>query len=334
MKNIFKLFYVISISIIFASCKKSPQPQMPAMSQPEHFSFEMSSPLSERIKPMPESLLRLYRQMDNRSDYAAYKLSAVDKRLVLEYISLLPPIYQKVFRENCVGIYFIENFIGNGIASWVAGRDNKVYFHITLNPASLKDTLSKTLTERDRSCFSPAPGLSINIDAGTKYKGFAYALFHEATHAVDYVKRITPFVEKNLPEKYWPKKNTKGNIFFNFWKDYAIPRPGRGFEGRDKITFYGLDNGPKLKMKEAPVFYKGLARSPFISLYGSKNWAEDLAEMATFQMITAKLCQPYVVTLSGFAKEDIIYEPMSSNRGKRATEIMKILEAIPVGAEK
>jgi len=55
-------------------------------------------------------------------------------------------------------------------------------------------------------------------------------------------------------------------------------------------------------MKEASVIYKGLARSSFISLYGSKNWAEDLAEMATFQMITAKLGQPYIVTLSGFDK--------------------------------
>ncbi len=304
------------------------------MSQPEHFSFEISLPLSERIKPMPESLLRLYRQMDNRPDYEAYKLSAVDKSLVLEYLSFLPSIYQKVFRDNCVGIYFIEGFIGNGIASWVAGRDNKVYFHITLNPASLKDSLSKTLTERDRSCFIPAQGKNITIDAGTKYKGLAYALFHEATHAVDYVKGVTPFVERNLPKKYWPKRNIKENIFFNFWKDYDLPLKEKDYVGRTKITFYTLDNGPKLKMKEASVIYKGLARSSFISLYGSKNWAEDLAEMATFQMITAKLGQPYIVTLSGFAKEDIVYKPMSSNRGKRAAEIMKILESIPVGSEK
>jgi hypothetical protein len=175
--------------------------------------------------------------------------------------------------------------------------------------------------------------MSINVYAGAKYKGLAYALFHEATHAVDYVKGITPFVEPGLLEIYWPERNTKGNIFFNVWQDYSIPRSGRDFSGRDRIKFYGLGGGPKLEMKEAPALYKGLAASPFISSYGSKNWAEDLAEFATFQMITAKLGQPYIITLSGFGK-DMIFKPMSSSKRKRGAEIMKILEDISLGSGK
>ncbi|MEA3306640.1 MAG: hypothetical protein U9Q34_02530 [Elusimicrobiota bacterium] len=50
--------------------------------------------------------------------------------------------------------------------------------------------------------------------------------------------------------------------------------------------------------------------------------------MATFQMITDRLNQPYIIMLSGFGKEDIIYKPMSSNRGKRAREIMDIIEGL------
>ncbi|MEA3306641.1 MAG: hypothetical protein U9Q34_02535 [Elusimicrobiota bacterium] len=218
MKTIFKLFYLVFILIMVVSCKQPSKPQISSLEHPKHFNFEMSSSLSERIKRMPESLLFLYRQMDNRPDYEAYKPSAADKDLVLEYLFLLPPIYERVFKERCVGIYFVENFMGNGIASWVKGRNNKVYFHITLNPASLKDSLSETLTERERSCFIKAPGKSIAVNAGAKYRGLAYALFHEATHAVDYIKGITPYVEKNLPEKYWPERNISENIFFNFWK--------------------------------------------------------------------------------------------------------------------
>ena len=331
MKNTFKLFCLSAVLVIGGvSCKKKYDPQIPPECRLESHNFTSYASLSERVTLMPKEVLDAYRKMDNRPDYQAYNPSASDKALVLKYLALLPPIYWKVFEERCAGIYFIENFMGNGIANWAVDRDGKTYFHIALNPSSLRYSLSKTLTEREQSCFIGAPGLSVNVNAGDKYKGLAYALFHEATHAVDYIKRVTPFVEKDFPEKYWPKKSYKGDIFLKSWKDYAVPAKGGNFKGRDRIKFYGLGGGPKLEMKEAPSLYRGLAKSPFISLYGSKNWAEDLAELATFQMITAKLDQPYIITLSGFQKEDIIYKPMSSNRGKRAAEIMKVLESIPV----
>ena len=331
MKNILKPFCLVLILAVSGSvsCKKKYDPQVPPISRLEYHDFNSSSSLSDRIKLMPEKVLDFYRQMDNRQDYQAYNPSSADKALVLEYLSLLPPIYGKVFRERCVAIYFVENFMGNGIANWTLDRDNRIYFHIALNPASLKDNLSQTLTERERSCFIGAPGLSISVNTGTKYKGLAYALFHEATHGVDYVKGITPFTDKDFPRKYWPKNICNGGIFFKSWKDYSIPLKDMDFKGRDRITFYGLSGGPKLKIKEAPSLYKGLVSSPFISLYSSKSWAEDLAELASFQMITAKLGQPYIITLSGFGQE-IILEPMSSNGGKRGGEIMKILESIPL----
>lgn len=334
MKNIFKLVYLsLILTVVFTvSCKKKYDPQIYPVCRLETYNFKASSSLAERIKLMPKDVLAVYRQMDGRPDYLAYKPSSADKALVLEYLAFLPSIYQKVFKAHCVGIYFVENFMGNGMASWVVDSKGGIYFYITLNPISLKNSLSKTLTERERSCFIGAPGLNVSVNAGTKYKGLAYALFHEATHAVDYIKGVTPFVEATLPERYWPKKYATDNIFFKSWKDYFTPLKGMGFKNRDNIKFYGLGGGPKLKMEEAPALYKGLASSPFISLYGSKNWAEDLAELATFQMITTKLGQPYTITLSGFQKEDIVYKPMSSNRRKRAAEIMKILEAL--GSEK
>ena len=130
MKNIFKVFYLVLILAVSGSisCGKKYDPQVPLMARFDYYDFESSASLSDRIKLMPKEVLNFYRQIDRRADYQAYNPSSSDKALVLEYLKLLPPIYQKVFKERCAGIYFVENFMGNGMASWIVDRDDKIYF--------------------------------------------------------------------------------------------------------------------------------------------------------------------------------------------------------------
>ncbi|MBU2573224.1 MAG: hypothetical protein KKH28_04015, partial [Elusimicrobia bacterium] len=334
MKNILKLIpFILILALAGAvSCKKKGAPvvsrsDVPEMALIELYNYSPSSEFEERIGKMPDRLLELYRLMDERKDYAAYEPSQAEKALVAKYLRFLPPVFERVFREKCVGLYFVRGFAGNGLTSWVVDARGRLYFHMVLNPDALKNDLSTTLTEREKSCFLPVSGGRVSVNAGKKYKGLAYALFHEASHAVDYIEGVTLFAEPDFPERYRPPGRQPGDIFTGVWRDYSLPKPGNNYSLRNKITFYGLGGGPKLAFAEAPELYSGLMRSPFVSLYGSKSWAEDFAELIAFDMITRKLGQPYKITLSVPGARPLVFEPMRSSALIRAEKLMKRMES-------
>ncbi|OGR68426.1 MAG: hypothetical protein A2081_04620 [Elusimicrobia bacterium GWC2_61_19] len=300
---------------------------LPPGARLETYSFNVATSLEDRIIPVPAALLEYFRKEDKKPGYAAYVPTPEDKALVVAYLRLLPPVYERILAERCVGIYFIEGLIGNGVTSWVIGPGDEVYFYIVLNPAGLRDGLSVTLTERERSCFVPRAGWDVLVDGGTKYKGLLYSLFHEATHGLDYAEGISPYTDDTMPHAYWPERGISDDFFFNTWNDYSKPREGAGFPGRDRITFYGLGGGPKLDITEAPALYKGLGGSGFASLYGARTWAEDLAELATFDVLTRKLGQPYLIFIQTPAGVSPL-EPMRGTAGVRAAEVMEYLEEI------
>lgn len=338
-KNIPKVCLAVLVPVLFCSvaCKNRPAANsgqgmamdVPAMSVLELYNYAPSSQFEDRIGKMPPRLLELYRLMDGRKDYAAYEPSKADKALILKYLRLLPPVFERAFREKCVGLYFVRGFAGNGMTSWVVDPQGRLYFHMVLNPAALKNDLSATLTEREKSCFSPVSGGRVSVDAGKKYKGLAYALFHEGAHAVDYIYGITPFVEPDFPERYRPAPRSTAELFSAAWLDYSLPRPENDYPLRDKITFYGLGGGPKLSLNAARELYAGLMLSPFPSLYGSKSWAEDFAELTAFGMITGALGQPYKVTLALPGAKPVVMAPLRSSRASsRAGKLMKQLESL------
>lgn len=79
------------------------------------------------------------------------------------------------------------------------------------------------------------------------------------------------------------------------------------------VTFYGLGGGPKISFAEAPLLYAGFKAGFFASLYGSRSWAEDFAELVTMHSITQRLGQPYIITLDGPGGLTVI-EPMKSKK--------------------
>jgi hypothetical protein len=304
------------------------KPELTPLVRLETYSFDAASPLESRITEIPAELLSFYASEDKRPDYAAHRPSAADKALVMTYLRLLPPVYERVFAKRCVGVYFVEGLIGNGITSWVAGPDDKIYFHITLNPASLKQNISETMTERERSCFKPRPGWDVTVNSGHKYKGLLYGLAHEAAHGLDYVAGVSPYTDDSMPAYYWPDNQLSGGFFFDLWADYRRAHLLGDFPGRDRITFYGLGGGPKLEITEARELYQGLAASGFASLYGARSWAEDLAELETFYTLTAGLDQPVRVTLSSPDGGKYSLSTMNSNALGRALQLRSFMEKI------
>lgn len=312
---------------------KPPVPPVPPeqdLTRIEFYRFVPGARLEDRITVMPPALLKHYSDWDKAPEYESYEPTPADKALLLQYLDLLPEVYRHVFRERCLGVYFMKNLKGNGITTWAEDGSRKVYFHITLNPASLTADLSATLTERENSCFIPDGKSAVTVDAGKKYKGLLYALFHEATHALDYVKGVTPWADNTMPYSLRPQKDQSGNFFSLHWKDFFQPAEGADFRLRDKITFYGLGGGPKISFAEAPLLYAGFKTGFFASLYGSRSWAEDCAELVTMHRITQRLGQPYILTLAGPGGRTVI-EPMKSEKVfGRAAVVMAGLEDLSI----
>ena len=69
-----------------------------------------------------------------------------------------------------------------------------------------------------------------------------------------------------------------------------------------------------LSLSKAAAIYAGLTTTPFVSLYGSLNWAEDFAEYATWSHFTTELQQPYRIVLSRKGAPDTVVEPTGTEQ--------------------
>lgn len=101
------------------------------------------------------------------------------------------------------------------------------------------------------------------------------------------------------------------------------PEQEYDFPSRARLNFYGF-KPPLLDPKEASRIYARIPW-PFISLYGSKNWADDAAELFVFHHLITYYGRPYQISFYA-DKGTIIKEPLSSSRLKARAE--KILAPI------
>ena len=256
--------------------------------------FLPGSTLITRVTPPPPLVLAHLRTLDNRPDYMPYSPTGVEMRVIERSFDLLPPAARNLMERRLIGLHFINNFAGSGLTEWVSDGKGTIYAFMVFNPSTLKTSISALLTAKEKSCFiHDDPEMDLRIDAGNRLSGFDYILLHESIHLMDYVMRITPYVDdssrKTLGLSAGPTPFTEG-----IWRGYATAARPLPFSG--KVFFYG-SAPPRLGINDAPAIYRELSRSPFASLYGTLSWAEDLAELATFHHITSVLSHPYRITV-------------------------------------
>lgn len=227
-------------------------------------------------------------------------------------LRLLPSKYQAVLKERLIGIYFIKNWIGSGAADYVLGPEEQVYTILVINPETLKRNASDWSTYRELTCFSDEKSqeLTVRIECGTVYSGLTLLLLHETSHIVDYIEHRTPYVEDNMRVLKLAVPETPFSS--TVWKDYYNPKEPYDFPQRPRITFYGVGGGPRLSLSDAGAIYRSLSRTPFVSLYGSRNWAEDFAEYCAWYFFTKKLHQPYRIDVVASGQVVYSYEPMDA----------------------
>jgi hypothetical protein len=249
------------------------------------------------------------KDLDGRN-YTAYVPDDNDMKIIARSLKELPSLTKKVIKKKLLGIYFINNLWGSGFADWVIDREGKIYTFLIFNPTVLKKSLSKMITHKEKTCFIlNDKRYRIELDCGRGSSGFFYILLHESGHVVDYITGISPFVE---PDMLKIKGKSHGTNLFTegIWKGYK--KTIGNYKFMKRVTFYGFSKGPKINISEAADIYRGLSKSPFVSLYSTLSWAEDVVELLTFYHITEKMKRPFVISV--FRDDKLVYrlEPMKN----------------------
>jgi hypothetical protein len=233
-------------------------------------------------------------------------------------INLLPPQHKKILKERVIEICFINDLKTSGWTDWVISENGDIYCVLAFRRSTLQTGLSNWLNSREKTCFfQESPEVDINIDTGTKHRGFLGVLLHETTHVVDYIENITPYVEPSTFALAVIQNKAFSNTYpfvDNVWESIATPLKMYNYGLRDSVTFYGYNNGPKLGFSKAKEVYDQLATTPFASLYGSKNWADDLADFVLFYHLTQKLKQPYTISVIENNNTRYSLEPMKNQK--------------------
>ena len=178
-------------------------------------------------------------------------------------------------------------------------------FDVTIRAAILHEDVSTWLTQKERSCFEASGSpLRVSIEAG-KLDAIVYVLLHEATHVVDSCLRITPAFRPGGPTA--PATTFTEGV----WAERTISSPPYRHPLLERVSFRA--GGRPIPIAQAEAVYAALRQTPFVSLYGSSNWYDDLAEYVALYHLTEVLKQPYRILICNAGRNVFVYEPMRSD---------------------
>lgn len=288
-----------------------------------NFNFSENKKIISKIDLPPAFVLRYLKELDGKDDYIPYMPDAHQKKMIDSLIKRLPVLHQKVFQKRLIGIYFVKNFTGNGFTEWVLDENDHIYFFMVFNYSVLHKSIDEAIAARIESCFIPDSEYSIKAEVSKKEKALFYLLLHEGAHGVDYVMRLQKYVD---PQSFYFQKRFPIQLKYeeNIWKSYNNPLKEYDFSFRDKITFYGLSRGPKIKFSNSARLYRNFEKSVFPSIYASLSWAEDLAESLTLYHLIHKENLLYKIHI--YHKNKKIYTYTLNNR-KKVLKRMKKMSA-------
>jgi hypothetical protein len=331
MPNFYRSFVAVGILLSLLACQVQSRTNLlraidgtPAKNL-RSYQFDPSTPLLTRVKPAPDFVVSFWSHADKAADYTSYTPTESELRMIDEYLSKLPRHFKEVLQDRLVAIYFMKNLRGSGVTDYVLDDHRDVYTVMLFNPAALKTDLSTWMTFRENSSFiGNASDVNLKIDCGTQYTGFLYALVHESAHAVDYVESFTPYLEKQI-KVIKQIRTTQTPFTRDVWIDSHTPLAPYDFPDRRRLTFYGIGGGPKISISETPQVYKQLTATPFVSLYGSMNWAEDFADSVMFYHLTQVLGQQYEIHLTEKLGPSWVFKPIDSPRVRERFSVIQSL---------
>ena len=268
--------------------------------------LDPATPLASRVGKTPEKVFKMFEEA-RMAVPRPHALTDTERRSLAEALAVLPPLHRRILQERLRSLSFLDGMPNTALMSVVNFEEPYRLYDITIRAGVLHQDVSEWLTEKERTCFdAKGSPLSVSIEAGTR-DAILFVLLHEGTHIVDNCLRITPAVRLDgqpvdahltpFTEAIWTGRTT------------AAPRYRDPL--RERVRFYA--GGQVLPIDKAEAVYASLSRTPFVSLYGSSNWYDDLAEYVAVYHLTEKLGQPFRIVLRKDGKEVFAHEPMKSD---------------------
>jgi hypothetical protein len=258
------------------------------------------TPLEDRVSSAPEDLLKRFRDQLN-ANLSAHVVTTAEQATVANALTQLTPLQHEVLLKRLRAIYFIDGMPHNALTFPDGGSTVEPTFSIAVRSGALHETISELVTRKERSLFDNADSeWSVTVDAGT-LDAMVYVLLHEATHIVDYSTRATP--DKGPPGANYP-------FVYGVWRDGTTPVDMYKLPILMRISY--RRGGRAMPLAEAIDLYDALEHTPFISVYASSNWHDDLAELVAWTELTGRLQQPYRIVISKGATTIRVFEPARS----------------------
>jgi hypothetical protein len=279
----------------------------------------MKSSLVDRVLPAPASFLKKYAgELDAR--LSSHAVTPAERKIVAEALARLTPVQQEVLQKRLHAIFFVDGLPNNALTHPADDSVPKRMYSIAIRAGVLRETASELVTRKERTLFDTAGSdMSVAIDAGS-IDAMTYVLLHEATHIVD--GSLGVIRDTAAPAKY-------NALVRDIWRDRITPADPYRQSLLMEVRY--RQHGHVLPISKAPDLYDALGRTPFISVYGSCNWHEDIAELLAWTELTERLNQPYRILIEKHGKVIRVIEPAKSKLVKAR---LKNLAQLTGGAEK
>lgn len=291
-------------NIGIAQTKKTQHPGLSAVQK--KYGLHPELPLISRLTKTPDDVLEIFRKADMSP--TEHQMTQKEMRILSEAIAMLPPLHQKVLKQHLKSISFVDNMPNTAITAPVTKDEPVKLFHIAFRAGILHQTISEWVTEKERRCFdNEDPAITVSIQAGLM-SALTYVLLHEGTHVVDGslgLLQVDSIAGRPAPNPF------RADFSKSIWSDIST----QVWPFRDSLAVKSIyrPGGRRFTMNEAADVYKGLSQTPFVSLYGTASWHEDLAELLTIYHLTKIQGQPFRVIVKKNGKQVISYEPMASS---------------------
>lgn len=298
-------------------------PAAHAQAPPPHDSVHIdpASPLDSRVGEADPSVLKMFDDAGMPAP-SAHVLTDVERKSLARAFMALPPVHQRVLRERLRRISFLDGIPNTALTSVVDPDAASPVYDLTIRAGVLQESVSEFLTNKERSCFDFSGSTrTVVVEAGA-LDAIVYVLLHEATHMVDSALGLTPEEGRNpatdadlLTAGVWTDRLTVTSAYANPLLDGLVYRRG----------------GRPIPISDAHMVYGALQRTPFVSLYASSNWHDDVAELVAWHHLTSRMGQPYRIVVRERDQEVLVYEPMESPRVQRRLRLVTpMYDTLPV----
>jgi hypothetical protein len=268
--------------------------------------LDPTSALESRVKGTPATVLKMFQEAGGTAP-TAHALTPAERLKLSAAFAALPPLHRRILGERLRSVSFLDGMPNTALTSTVNPDEPYRLFDITIRAGVLREDVSEWLTQKERTCFEAASSpLSVSVEAG-KLDAIVYVLLHEATHVIDSCLGITPALRSGDPPSGVPVSAFTEGV----WSEHTIPSPRYRDPLLERVRFRA--GGQTLAIDQAESIYMSLRRTPFVSLYGSSNWHDDLAESLALYHLTEVLKQPYRIVIRKEGAKVFVYEPMKSD---------------------